>query len=112
MIPMAAETHHGDNRHYCSDDTSPTEMAAAMIAGKLHSAQQDQAAGSEPLVPSPEAYRHALRMWLHWDQQHRKLTEALFECRNSPQRLEELVDACDRLRLQAAQLSQQLLADG
>jgi hypothetical protein len=53
--------------------------------------------------------REALELWLQWDEQHRRLTELLFDGKNDPLRIEELLDCCDVLRQKAVELSHRAL---
>ena len=65
-------------------------------------------AGSRELTMVQEC-REALELWLQWDEQHRGLTELLFDGKHEAHRIEELLDACDVLRQRAVELSQRVL---
>ncbi|HVX13071.1 MAG TPA: hypothetical protein VHC22_17945 [Pirellulales bacterium] len=53
--------------------------------------------------------KEVVQMWLRWNDASQQMTERLFEHREDPQRLQEMLDDLDRLRLEAVSASRQLL---
>ena len=53
--------------------------------------------------------KEALELWLRWDEEHRRITELLFDGKHDPRSLEEQLDCCDVLRQRAIKLTQQVL---
>lgn len=48
-------------------------------------------------------------MWLRWNDGYQQITEQMFRSRETPGRLQEMLDDLDRLRLEAASATRQLL---
>ena len=59
-----------------------------------------------------QAWREAVSLWLRWNEAYEHLTERMFVERGDPQRIEALLDEADRLRIQAAEWSRELLGSG
>lgn len=53
--------------------------------------------------------REVLAMWLRWNEASQQVTERMFNQRDNPDKLQELLDDLDRLRREAVTASQQLL---
>ncbi len=53
--------------------------------------------------------REVLQMWLRWNDASQRLTEHLFDRRDDPQKMQEMLDDLDRLRLEAVSASRQIL---
>ena len=57
-------------------------------------------------------WREALELWLHWHDEHDRITAAIYHARRHPQQLAKLADKLDQidhLRWRAVELSQTLL---
>lgn len=52
----------------------------------------------------------AIDLWLRWDERNRHLTERLFAARGASSDVEALLDECDSLRREAAEVSRRALA--
>jgi hypothetical protein len=63
----------------------------------------------DSLSAAPNRYQEALRLWLDWNEQHEQSTAAMFESRQDPQAVQELLDRLEKLRRRAVELSRQLL---
>jgi hypothetical protein len=55
-------------------------------------------------------WRDALQLWLRWNTAHAELTSRMFEVQNNSAMMEDLLDQVEQLRLQAVELSEQLIA--
>lgn len=53
--------------------------------------------------------KKVLRMWLRWNEASQQITELMYRERQSPEKLREMLDDLDRLRLEAVSASRQLL---
>lgn len=65
-----------------------------------------------PVLPS-ESFdvraRELLENWLRWNEAYQQVTEQMFRQRENREKLHDLLDDLDRLRLEVASASRQLL---
>jgi hypothetical protein len=50
-----------------------------------------------------------LRMWLRWNDASQQVTELMYNDRDNPEKLREMLDDLERLRVEAVTASQELL---
>jgi hypothetical protein len=53
--------------------------------------------------------REVLTLWLRWNEASQQVTDRIFNNRDNPAKLQELLDDVDRIRQEAVSASQQLL---
>lgn len=53
--------------------------------------------------------REVLKMWLRWNDASQQVTELMFTDRDNPEKVREILDDLERLRVEAVTASQQLL---
>lgn len=54
--------------------------------------------------------QEALALWLRWNSENQKLSESLYQARERPDQIEELLDGLDSLRSEAVAISQEVLS--
>lgn len=53
--------------------------------------------------------KEALRLWLRWHDASQQITELMYQERESPEKIREMLDDLDSLRQEAVSASRQLL---
>ena len=53
--------------------------------------------------------RELLEKWLQWNEAYQQVTEQMFRHREQPEKLHDLLDDLDRLRVEAVSATRQLL---
>lgn len=60
-------------------------------------------------VENMDAYLEAIELWLKWESCQESLTEMMYRQRSQGQRIEALLDECERIRFQASEASKRLV---
>jgi hypothetical protein len=63
----------------------------------------------EPTTSAEVRCKEVLQMWLKWNDASQHATELMFQERDNPDKLREMLDDLDRMRLAAVSASQDLL---
>jgi hypothetical protein len=66
-------------------------------------------AALEPTTSAEVRCKEVLQMWLRWNDASQQVTQLMFRERDNPEKLREMLDDLDRLRLAAVSASQELL---
>jgi hypothetical protein len=60
-------------------------------------------------VEDLNAYLEVIELWLKWESCQESLTEMMYRQRSQGQRIEALLDECERIRFQASEASKRLV---
>jgi hypothetical protein len=63
----------------------------------------------EPTTSAEVRCKEVLQLWLRWNDASQQVTQLMFHERDDPEKLREILDDLDRLRLAAVSASQELL---
>ncbi|HWB11257.1 MAG TPA: hypothetical protein VG826_18655 [Pirellulales bacterium] len=66
--------------------------------------------GLESTTSADVRCKEVLQMWLKWNDASQHVTELMFQERDNPDKLREILDDLDRMRLAAVSASQELLS--
>lgn len=68
-----------------------------------------QSIDDNELTEAQLRWREALVCWLRWNEAYENVTAIMYDKRQNPEQLEQLMDQMDALRRRAVELSEQLL---